>query len=560
MGQRDPETATTLTEMLGRRAALSGDLPYFHLYGETVTYGQLWAQSARYAASLARAGVGKGDTICLVYPTCAEFFYTFVGALRLGAVPVPLYPTLGVESTAGILRDSGAVAVATIGWFRKSVDASVTLAPGVRAVLEPAELESDPPLTRFPEADAEDVAFLQYTSGSTGQPRGVVLTHRNVVSTCHFMAEAAGLTPGDRVVSWLPLYHDMGLIGCSLTPPLTATPLWLLPPDLRNPRQWLELVTQVRATFTVSPDFGYRNCVRNIKDTTGLDLSSLRAALSGAEPVRVSTIRTFERHFGLKDIIAPCYGLAEATLAVAIWPFGVPIRTDASGRFVAVGRPCRGVEVNIVTPRDDDTVSEPPRTWNSAPSVQPEHAPPATTDHALPATTEGEIIVRGPGVMRGYHNNPEATARVLSPDGWLRTGDLGFLDPEGYLYITGRLKDLIFLGGENIVPADIEEIVDHVSGIRYSAVVGLDSERTGTQRLYVVAEVRGETTEAEASRRLSGEIVRRVHEERGHRPARVLLVQPGTIPKTSSGKIQRSRLAEMIQAGELTDRLLHPAD
>ncbi|MGH7311554.1 MAG: AMP-binding protein, partial [Candidatus Rokuibacteriota bacterium] len=198
-GQRDPESATTLTEMLGRRAALSGDLPYFHLYGETVTYGQLWAQSARYAASLARAGVGKGDTVCLVYPTCAEFFYTFVGALRLGAVPVPLYPTLGVESTAGILRDSGAVAVATIGWFRKSVDASVTLAPGVRAVLEPAELESDPPLTRFPEADAEDVAFLQYTSGSTGQPRGVVLTHRNVVSTCHFMAEAAGLTPGDRV-------------------------------------------------------------------------------------------------------------------------------------------------------------------------------------------------------------------------------------------------------------------------------------------------------------------------------------------------------------------------
>jgi acyl-CoA synthetase (AMP-forming)/AMP-acid ligase II len=492
--------------------------------------------------------VRAGDKVALVYPTCAEFFYTFVGALRLGTVPVPLYPTLGVEATSAIFRDSGAVLVATIGWFRKAVDASVALAPGVRAVLEPAELESEPPLTQFPEADAEDVAFLQYTSGSTGQPRGVVLTHRNVVSTCHFMSEAAGLTPDDRVVSWLPLYHDMGLIGCSFTPPLTATPLWLLPPDLRNPRQWLELLTEIRATFTVSPDFGYRNCVRNVRDTSGLDLSSLRAALSGAEPVRVSTIRSFERHFGLKDIVAPCYGLAEATLAVAIWPFGVPIRTDPSGRFVSVGRPCRGVGVKIVPPGDQDTPAEPRRTSNRPPSALPELT--------VPATTIGEICVSGPGVMRGYHNNPEATANVLSPDGWLRTGDLGFLDAEGYLYITGRLKDVIIVGGENIVPADLEEVIDQVSGIRYSAVVAVDSERTGTQRLYVVAEVRGEA-DAEASRRLTGEIVRRVHEERGHRPARVLLVQPGTIPKTSSGKIQRSRLAEMIEAGDLKDRLLH---
>jgi acyl-CoA synthetase (AMP-forming)/AMP-acid ligase II len=548
MRDRDPQTASTLTEVLGRRAALSGDRPYFHLYGETVTYGRLWAQSARYAAALARAGVRAGDKVALVYPTCAEFFYTFVGALRLGTVPVPLYPTLGVEATSAIFRDSGAVLVATIGWFRKAVDASVALAPGVRAVLEPAELESEPPLTQFPEADAEDVAFLQYTSGSTGQPRGVVLTHRNVVSTCHFMSEAAGLTPDDRVVSWLPLYHDMGLIGCSFTPPLTATPLWLLPPDLRNPRQWLELLTEIRATFTVSPDFGYRNCVRNVRDTSGLDLSSLRAALSGAEPVRVSTIRSFERHFGLKDIVAPCYGLAEATLAVAIWPFGVPIRTDPSGRFVSVGRPCRGVGVKIVPPGDQDTPAEPRRTSNRPPSALPELT--------VPATTIGEICVSGPGVMRGYHNNPEATANVLSPDGWLRTGDLGFLDAEGYLYITGRLKDVIIVGGENIVPADLEEVIDQVSGIRYSAVVAVDSERTGTQRLYVVAEVRGEA-DAEASRRLTGEIVRRVHEERGHRPARVLLVQPGTIPKTSSGKIQRSRLAEMIEAGDLKDRLLH---
>jgi acyl-CoA synthetase (AMP-forming)/AMP-acid ligase II len=534
----DPETATTLTEMLARRAALGPGQPYFHLYGDTVTYDGLWAQSARYAAALARAGVAPGDKVCLVYPTCAEFFFTFFGTLRLGAIPVPLYPTLGIEATAGIFRDSDAVAVATIGWFRRTVDVSVAQAPNVRTVLEPAELESEPPLTRFPPADPQDLAFIQYTSGSTGHPRGVMLTHQNVVSTCRFMAEAAGLTAEDRVVSWLPLYHDMGLIGCSFTPPLKGTPLWLLPPDLRNPRQWLELVTKVRATFTVSPDFGYRNCVRNVSDKIGLDLSSLRAALSGAEPVRSSTIRTFEEHFGIKDVIAPCYGLAEATLAVAIWPFGVPIRLDPTGRFVSVGRPCRGVQVKIVAPREDE--GEPA---------------PVTTDLTSPGTI-GEICVRGPGVMRGYYNNAEATARVLSPDGWLRTGDLGFLDGEGYLYITGRLKDVILLGGENLAPSDVEEIVDHVPGVRYSAALGVDSERTGTQRLYVVAEVRDESAGPDVQRRLVGEIVRRVHEGRGHRPARVLLVRSGTIPKTSSGKIQRSRLGEMLQTSALRGQLL----
>src|SRR6267142_502907 len=287
-------SAPTLTEMMRRRAALSPGQQYFRLYDETVTYGRLWEQSGRYAAGLARAGVRPGDKVCLIYPTCA------------------------VDTTAAIFRDSEAVAVATIGWFRTGVDESCGLAPNVRQVLEPPDLEIDAPAPPLAAAKADDLAFLQYTSGSTGRPRGVMLTHANVVATIHFMAEAAGITADDRVVSWLPLYHDMGLIGCAFTPPLSGTPIWLLPPDLRNPRQWLSLITEIRATFTVSPDFGYRNCVRNVRDTTGLDVGSLKAALSGAEPVRLSTIEAFESHFGLKRVISPCYGLAEATLAVAI--------------------------------------------------------------------------------------------------------------------------------------------------------------------------------------------------------------------------------------------------
>src|SRR6058998_2139949 len=424
-----------------RRAALSPGQQYFRLYDETVTYGRLWEQSGRYAAGLARAGVRPGDKVCLIYPTCAEFFYTFFGALRVGAVPVPLYPTLGVDTTAAIFRDSEAVAVTTIGWFRAGVDESCALAPNVRMVLEPPDLEIDAPAPPLAAAKADDLAFLQYTSGSTGRPRGVMLTHANVVATIHFMAEAAGITADDRVVSWLPLYHDMGLIGCAFTPPLSGTPIWLLPPDLRNPRQWLSLITEIRATFTVSPDFGYRNCVRNVRDTSGLDLTSLRSALSGAEPVRPSTIEGFERHFGLKHVIAPCYGLAEATLAVAIWPIGMPVRTDPTGRFVSVGQPCRGVSVQIATPREDT------RDTNGATP----HLEQATHDSllALPPMNIGEICVKSPGVMRGYYNNPEATARVLTADGWLRTGDLGFLDREGFLYISGRLKDLKILGGAN---------------------------------------------------------------------------------------------------------------
>src|SRR5438874_4356967 len=531
----DPKGATTLIDVMQRRAALSPDTQYFSLFDDTVTYGRLWAQSARYAAGLAAGGVRPGDKVCLIFPTCAEFFYTFFGAMRLGAIPVPLYPTLAVEATAAILRDSEAVAVATIGWFRTGVDASVALAPNVRTVLEPNELDSDAPPPSDHPARPTDLCFLQYTSGSTGQPRGVVLTHGNVVETTKFMSEAAGLSADDRVVSWLPLYHDMGLIGCSFTPPLTATPIWLLPPDLRNPRQWLELITKIKATFTVSPDFGYRNCVRHTRDTSDLDLTTLKAALSGAEPVRPSTIQAFESHFGIKNVVCPCYGLAEATLAVAIWPRHTPPRLDPSSRFVSVGQPCRGVDVRVQEPAGDGA--------------------PGTA--ILPAGVEGEICVKSPGVMKGYYNNPEATAKVLSPDGWLRTGDLGFTDEGGYLYISGRLKDVIILGGENVLPADIEEVVDHVPGVRYSAAVGVDSERTGTQRLHVVAEVRSESSEESEYRDLVREIVGRVHKSRGHRPSRVLLVRSNTIPKTSSGKIQRSRLAQMIHAGELTDRVVH---
>jgi len=518
----------TLTELMGRRAAAEPDRIYFTLFGHAVTYGRFWDMSRRHAGGLAAAGIGQGDKVCLIYPTCAEFFYTFFGALHLGAVPVPLYPTLTAGDMAGIFRNSEAKAVVSIDWFRESVEAAKAAATSVRHFLTPWDLDPAEPPRSLPTPRSDEIALIQYTSGSTGHPRGVVLSHANVVETVRIMAEASGITGGDTVASWLPLYHDMGLIGCAFTPPLVGARLVLLPPDLRNPRQWLEAITEERATFTASPDFGYRNCVRNVKDTTGLNLSSLKMALSGAEPVRLSTVQAFEAKFNLKNVVAPGYGLAEATLAVSMWPWGTPIRLDPSGRFVSVGKPCRGVSVRIM---DGDV--------------------------ALPTSREGEIAVKSPGVMVGYHNDPEATREVLTPDGWLRTGDLGLLDAEGNLYITGRLKDVIIVGGQNIVPADIEEIAEAVPGIRYSAAVGIDSERLGTQRLFVVAEVRDTAADHEVCSRIVQEVVQHIHRNRGYRPARVLLVKPQTIPKTSSGKIQHSRLVQMIGAGELRDQVLH---
>jgi acyl-CoA synthetase (AMP-forming)/AMP-acid ligase II len=465
----------------------------------------------------------------VVLPTCHEFFFTFFGTLAIGAVPVPLYPTLPAELKARVFRSAEARAVVTVDWFRDDVEAARAEAPAMRHYLTPDRLETGASPAQLPGACETDVCFLQYTSGSTAAPRGVVLSHANVMGTVRLMAETVGATSADTVVSWLPLYHDMGLIGCGFVPLRVGCRLVLMPPDLRSPRAWLEAITAHRGAFTVAPDFGYRNCLRNVRDTAGLDLSSLRMCLSGAEPVRVSTIRAFEARFGLRDVFSPAYGLAEATLAVAIWPPGAPIRLDPSGVHVSVGRPCPGVRVAVAGPDGEGRAG---------------------------SGEIGEILVQSPGVMQGYYRDAEATARALR-DGWLHTGDLGFLDAEGYLYVTGRLKDLIIVGGENVVPADIEEIVDGLPGIRYSAVVGLASERTGTQRLHVVAEVRGESQPREELAGLARHVAAEVHRRRGLRAARVLLVRAHTIPKTSSGKIQRSALAAQLAAGALGDRIVY---
>ncbi|HLC40284.1 MAG TPA: AMP-binding protein [Methylomirabilota bacterium] len=517
--------AENLLDTVALRAKLEPDVPCFHVYGQSVTFRQLWERSLTYAANLAHAGVSRGDRVCLLLPTCEEFFYAFWGSMAAGAIPVPLYPTLGAEPLGNIFRDSGAKVTVAIDWFLPEIRKAQQLAPAMQNVVPPEDLARPRDRAEIARLVPSDVAFIQYTSGSTGQPKGVMLTHRGLLANIRSFVDHVKAAPGEVMVSWLPLYHDMGLIGLAMGGLYAGVDLYLLPPDLRSPRAWLEAVTELRATITASPDFGYRNCLRHIRDTSGLDLTSLRISFTGAEPIRPETVREFEERFGLKNVLVPAYGLAEATLAVTIGDLDAPLRVDSTGKWPSVGRPLDGLVARI--------------------------------GDGCRAGETGEIMVSGPTLMQGYYQDPEATREVLK-DGWLATGDLGFLDDEGYLYVTGRKKDIIILAGENLAPHDVESIVDELPEVRYSAAVGIDDERLGTQRLVVVVEVREAEMPADQASRLLKTISASIHAAQGFRPGQVLLVQKGAIPKTTSGKIQHARLVEQIRCRALDDLLVYP--
>src|SRR5262245_54150121 len=231
-----PDDCVTLSELVARRAATEPEGVYLTLFGTPLTAGRLHATTLRYAGALRERGLGPRDKLAIVLPTCEEFFFTFFGALAIGAVPVPLYPTLDPELKARVLRNCEARAVVTIDWFRADVEAARAEAPDVRHLLTPDLLDAATAVAAPVHAAEDSVCFLQYTSGSTSMPRGVVLNHRNVMWTVRMMVETVGVTPTDWLVSWLPLYHDMGLIGLAFGALYMGARLALLPPDLRDPR------------------------------------------------------------------------------------------------------------------------------------------------------------------------------------------------------------------------------------------------------------------------------------------------------------------------------------
>ncbi len=547
-----PRTATTLNEVLAWHAERHPQATHAVVLGDeqahTVTYAQLAEGAKGIAGALKHAGVQPGVSVALMLPTAVEYLYAFFGILLAGAMPVPIYPPTHasqieehVHRHAGVLSNAAVYALITVPEARIVAHLLRAKAPSLRHILSVAELaaqrEPFQPLRSPP--SAESIAMLQYTSGSTGSPKGVVLTHANLLANIRTIGSEISVNESDVFVSWLPLYHDMGLIGAWLGSLYFGCLLVIMPPTafLTRPARWLQAIRQYRGTLTASPNFGYELCARRLTDSdvTGLDLSSLRIAFNGAEPVYPDTLQRFDRRFapyGFRaEAMTPVYGLAEAAVGLTFPPMGrgpivdgidrstmmrerraVSMPPDAPNviRFVSCGRPLPGYRLRIL----DETGTE------------------------VPERVEGVLQFTGPSATSGYFHNPEATARLVHGE-WRDTGDRAYL-AAGELYITGRVKDMIIRRGQHIYPDEIENAIGELAGVRKGCVVtfGTKEPTTATEKLVVLAETR--LTDASLRTQLKTRINECVVTCIGEPPEEVVLAAPHTVLKTSSGKLRRA--------------------
>jgi fatty-acyl-CoA synthase len=543
----------------------------------TLTFGELYAAAQRCAAELARRGVPAGGRVALMLPTSRAFFVSYAGILMAGAIPVPIYPPFRADRIEEYASRQSAILnnaeVCLLLTFRRAETVAKLLKPRVRSLASVADAEklidaADKALLPAPGVKpvhltgsrarkASDIALLQYTSGSTGDPKGVVLTHANLLANMRAVGEAVQLVPGDVGISWLPLYHDMGLIGAWLTLLHYGVPLAVMSPlaFLTRPERWLQAVHKHRGTITAAPNFAYELCVRKIaeKDIQGVDLSSLRAALNGAEPVNPETLERFASRFAKygfrREAQLPVYGLAEASLAVTVPPLNRGPLIDRVDRvtFAAEGRA-------IPAPPDDSTAIA----FVSSGKPIPRHEVRLVDakGEEVPERTEGFLWFRGPSATSGYYRNERATEELFSlgaatGNGWVNSGDRAYC-AEGEIYVTGRVKDIIIKGGRNLYPHEVEELAARAEGIRKGCIVafGLKDEATGTEKLVVVAESR----ESEAAKRaaITAAVTEQVSRGLGLPPDRVEIVPPGSIPKTSSGKLRREETRQLYLAGTLS--------
>ena len=519
-----PFDPRTLIDLLDERAARAPGQAAFYWDDQPFSFEWLWQSACRFAALLASHGVARGDRVLIRLANGPEFFQAFYGALRAGAIAVPVFPASGAERIAALAGLCGSNILVVPNEGSEDV-------PGVRAV-SIADSASFSPTGTFPAVDPDDIAFLQYTSGSTGSPKGVMLSHRGLLTTIGQLIDGMAITASDCFVSWLPVYHDMGLILMTMVPFFLGAKLVLLPTALANARPWLSAIARHKGTLTAAPDFAYRIVLRNVRDPSAYDLSSLRLALNAAEPVRPRTIEEFERAFGLHNVVIAGYGLAEATVGVCTWPPGEAPLVDARG-VVSVGRAFRDVDIQII-----------------------ENDEPVSAGHI------GEIVVGSPANTRGYYSDEAETGRLFWRGAHIKTGDLGYLDDAGHLFVTGRLKNIIKHGGETVFPQEAEQIADRLPFVRRSAAVGIDSGGPEGEQLYVFVEVSkaagwDETTFHNAA----VDMVEAIYAQLGIRPGRVYLLRPHGVPITYNGKIQHAALRQQYLSGELraANAILFPA-
>ena len=509
-----PAEFKTLIDMLRYRAAEMSDKAAFSFSGGEYSYGLLWNGLNRFAAHLNSLNVMPGDRVVVVLPNGPEFFFAFYGTQRIGAIAVPLFPGFGPERILSTARDCGAnVIVAANDQIGQGIE---LVSNGSAEVTTVAASSGATALRDYPDIAADDLAFIQYTSGSTGNPKGVVISHDNLLTNIRQMVHSMRVTEADVFVSWLPVYHDMGLIMKTMMPFYLAADLHLLPTSLHNVGVWLSAIQDNRATFTAAPDFAYRMCVQQARRKHKYDLSTLRIALNAAEPVRHRTVVDFENIFGLKDVMVAAYGLAEATLGVSMSPPGQPVRKDRHGH-VSVGKPFPDVEIAIVG-----------------------------NGEANGSGDVGEIAVKSAALPGGYFDNPQATQELHWRPGWILTGDLGYIDEAGDLFIVGRKKSTIIQAGRNLYPQEIEEIVDGIPAVRRSIAVGIERGRLEGEQTYIFAEIRKHTTMSQDSfQDIVVNIVGELHRQLGFRPGRVLSGQT----KDHSDHLQRKISAQPAETG-----------
>ena len=524
-----PAEPSTLLEALERRSRDEPGRVAFTFGESRHTYGRLWAAIGRYAAGLAARGVGPGDRVVLALPNGPEFFAAFYGAHRLSAVPVPVHPGSGPDRVADIARLGGAAAV-----VRPGAEQAGALGASVVTLCDLEGAAAGSPLSALSASAPGDPALIQYTSGSTGDPNGVELTHAALIANVRQMIAGMEITADDVFVSWLPVHHDMGLVLMTMVPFFLGAPLVLLPANLTDVRPWLRAIDRHRGTFTAAPDFAWRLCLRSVRDPGRFDLASLRVALNAAEPVRAETIRRFHGTFGLSRVMVPGYGLAEATVGVSMQPPGTEPAVSERG-LVAIGRPFPGVRIEVVAEGDPSRPAAPGEV--------------------------GEVVVESPAVTSGYFRNPEATAALFARPGAVRTGDLGYRDAAGEVFLVGRSKNVILQAGRNLAPQELEETVEALPFVRRAAAVGIDRGRAEGEQAFVFAELRRAQPPPEAElRELAIQAVERIHRRLGLRPGRLALLLPRSIPRTANGKIRHAALRDAWLDGSLraAGRVLFP--
>lgn len=552
--------ANTLIEALEWHVARNPDRPQVIVLQDenivlaTITYAELAGSAREVASGLIERDVLPGDRVALMLPTGADFFAAFFGALYAGAVPVPIYPPMQLSQLedylrrqATILRNAETKMLVTVPDALPLGGLLRGLVPSLKAFESVKNLTAGPKAASLPKIDDPTAtALIQYTSGSTGDPKGVVLSHANLLANIRAMFTAIDATSAEVLMSWLPLYHDMGLIGAWLAPLYVGARCYIMSPlsFLAHPQSWLWACHRYRATISAAPNFAFELCLKQIDDADlkGLDLSSLRFVANGAEPVSIHTLRRFIERFGpygfKASAMAPVYGLAECAVAVALPPPGREPLIDRVNRealtsrgiaepaaadnaraieIVACGRPLPGHEIRIV----DDAGRE------------------------VEERREGRLEFRGPSATSGYFHN-ETKTRELFRNGWLDSGDRAYI-ASGDVFITGRIKDIIIRAGQHIYPQELEEAIGEIDGFVKGSIAafGVTDSASGTERIVVL----GETGQADGAKRETLVIAARnaVTAIIASPPDDIVLLDPGTVPKTSSGKIRRAAAREHYQ-------------